>query len=224
MRIVESTLLHTIAPLSPDAERARPDAGHPAVILLHGRGASEDDLLGLSPYFDPHFLIIAVRAPLEFGYGGFTWYDLQEIGAPEPAQFAQSYERLVKFIDDVRTHYPVDPERIVLVGFSMGGVMAYAVSLTEPEKIHSVVAHSAYLPENSNLVFRWGALKGKGFFVAHGAADPVIRVEYARRAKTLLERTEADLVYREYPLQHSMSEESVMDFTQWLRFRIFDPR
>jgi len=221
MRTIESTLFHAIAPLSPDVERTRPHTGHPAIILLHGRGANEDDLLGLSPYFDPRFLIIAVRAPLDFAYGGFTWYDLREVGAPEPAQFTQSYDRLARFLDDVRTHYPIDPERMVLLGFSMGAVMAYAYALTEPEKIHSVVAHSGYLPENSGLAFRWNDLKGKGFFVAHGVADPVIGVEFARRAKILLEQTEADVVYREYPIPHSMSEESIMDFTQWLRRRIF---
>lgn len=221
MQTIESTLIHTIAPLSPDVERARPDAGHPVIILLHGRGATEDDLLGLSPSFDPRFLIIAVRAPLDFAYGGFTWYELQEIGTPEPAQFAESYDRLIRFLDDVRTHYPVDPQKMALVGFSMGAVMAYAGALTEPEKIHSIVAHSGYLPEHSGLVFRWNELRGKGFFVAHGVADPVIGVDFARRAKELLGRTEADLVYREYPISHSMSEESVMEFTQWLAMRVF---
>jgi phospholipase/carboxylesterase len=215
MQSVPSSLVHKIAPVSPDGK-----GPHPALILLHGRGANEDDLLGLTPYFDPRFLVIAARAPLEFPYGGCTWYETLTVGTPEPSQFAESYARLIQFIDDVRRHYPVDPDRLFLLGFSMGAVMAYACALTRPESVHSIVAHSGYIPEDTPLVFQWNKLRGKGFFVAHGESDPVIGASFARRAKELLADTEADLEYREYPIPHTMSEESVGDLSSWLRIRM----
>lgn len=213
MQPVKSSLIHSLVP---PATRGP----HPALILLHGRGANEHDLLGLSSYLDPDLLLIAARAPLDFPYGGYTWYDVVNVGTPEPAQFAESYARLVQFLDDVLRHYPVDPSRIALLGFSMGAVMSYALSLTKPELIHSVVAHSGYVPEDTTLRFRWDALDGKGFFVAHGSADPVIGVEFALRAKELLQSTKADLTYREYPIPHTMSEDSVQDVSSWLRTRL----
>lgn len=215
MQTIRSTLFHKIAPSGPGTTGPRP-----ALILLHGRGANEDDLLGLTPYLDPRFLVIAVRAPLDFGYGGYTWYDMQTIGSPHREQFTESYGKLVQFLDDVRTGYPVDAARLALLGFSMGAVMAYACLLTRPDLVHSIVAHSGYIPEGTGLDLRY-TLDGKGVFVAHGTADPVIGIEFARRARELLTPAGADLTYREYPIPHSMSEESVADLSAWLRDRIF---
>ena len=215
MQTIQSSLVHKIAPVSTDRKGPQP-----VLILLHGRGANEDDLLGLTPYFDPRFLVIAARAPLEFSYGGYTWYETLSVGTPEPSQFGESYARLVQFIDDVRRHYPVDPDRVFLLGFSMGAVMSYAYALTRPESVHSIVAHSGYIPEDTPLVFQWNKLHGKGFFVAHGEFDPVIEKSFARRAKQLLAETEADLEYKEYPIPHTMSENSVGDISSWLRIRM----
>lgn len=217
MQTIRSTLFHKVAPSGPGSPDPRP-----ALILLHGRGANEDDLLGLTPYLDPRFLVIAVRAPLDMGFGGYTWYDLQTIGSPDREQFLESYGKLVQFLDEVRTGYRVDPARTALLGFSMGAVMAYACILTRPDLVHSIVAHSGYIPENAGLDLR-SDLAGKGVFVAHGTADPVIGIEYARRARERLTPSGADLVYREYPIPHSMSEESVTDFSAWLARRIFGP-
>lgn len=215
MNAIRSTLEHriTIPNLSPAGT-------YPALIMLHGRGANEQDLLGLTPHFDPRLMIIAARAPFSFSYGGYTWYDMLEVGAPEPGQFSESYERLIRFLEDVREHYPVDRNRLFLLGFSMGTVMAYAYALTKPENIRGVAAHSGYIPESTSLVFRWDQLKNTAFFVAHGEHDPVIGVEYARRAKKLLSAAAADLTYKEYPIAHSMSEESVEDVSAWLKHRV----
>ena len=215
MQTVQSTLLHKIAPQNGIGNKKSP-----VLILLHGRGANEDDLLGLTPYLDPRFFVVAPRAPFPFPYGGTTWYDMLSEEKPNPEQFRESCERLVQFVHDVKEHYPADPERVFFLGFSMGAVMLYAFALTHPQEVSGVVAHSGYVPEDTSLVFGWEKLKGKGFFIAHGTQDPVIGIQSARRAKALLEKTEADVTYREYPIPHTMSEESVGDFSLWLRKRI----
>jgi phospholipase/carboxylesterase len=215
MQTVQSALLHKIAPHTNTATRLSP-----TLILLHGRGANEDDLLGLVPYVDSRFLVIAARAPFPFAYGGATWYETLATGIPQPDQFNESHERLVQFVRDVKANYPVDPERLFFLGFSMGAVMSYAFALTHPQEVNGVAAHSGYVPEDTSLLFEWKKLKGKGFFVAHGTEDPVIGVQFGRRAKELLEKAEADLTYREYPIPHSMSEDSVSDCSSWLHERI----
>ncbi len=211
MRLINTSLTHQIAPFN------ETQAGlHPTLILLHGRGANEDDLLSLVPYLSPHFLCIAARAPFSFPRGGYTWYDLQEIGSPDIVQFMESYDRLGRFLDDIQKSYPVDPQRTFLLGFSMGTVMAYSLALTKPEKIKGVVAHSGYIPESTSLQFQWGDLTRTSFFVAHGIYDPVIPIIFGRKANELLAKSNAPLVYREYPIQHQISDESLRDLSEWL--------
>ncbi len=192
-------------------------AKHPTVIMLHGRGADEEDLIGLAKYYDPRLLVLSVRAPYPFAQGGgYTWYDVGAIGTPDPAMFRLSYDRLSQFVDDALRGYPVDPSRVFLLGFSMGTVMAFALSLTRPELFRGVIANSGYVPEGTHLKFRWRELGNVAYFVAHGTEDPVIPIDFARRAKRLFEESTARVEYREYDMGHQISEESLRDSAAFL--------
>ncbi len=192
-------------------------AASPALILLHGRGANEDDLLGLSDYLDERLFIVSARAPFSFQLGGgFTWYDLEEVSRPEPKMFAESYAKLLQLFNDVKTQCPVDPAKIFLCGFSMGTVMAYALALTHPGSIKGVIANSGYVPEQTDLTLQWENIKGKPFFVAHGKYDPVIPLVFAQRAQDLLMKADAHVSYHEYDMAHQITEESLNDIMGWI--------
>src|SRR5512140_3754863 len=206
MKTIPSSLLHRV--LEPENSNA---TVHPTLVMLHGRGADEEDLLGLSSFLDDRLLIISARAPFAFDFGGYTWYDIGQVGVPLPGMFDESYAKLVTFVDDVLRNYPVDRSRLYLFGFSMGAVMSYALSLTEPKLFSGVSANSGYVPEGTNLRFRWQDLAGKQFFIAHGTADQVIPVQMARRAKELFAKSNATVDYREYPMDHQISDESLSD-------------
>jgi phospholipase/carboxylesterase len=224
LKLISSTLVHKIRP--PAEAGSRP---HPALILLHGMATNENDLLGLADCLDPRFFILSVRAPYRCGEepGIYTWYDVHAIGKdtglPHPEQFEESYNRLVQFILDVKRHYPVDGRRVFLLGFSMGGVLSLTLSLTKPEIIRGIVAHSGYIRENTTMKFAWNRLQSLSVFLAHGVDDPVIPVRLARRAQDLLSRTNADLTYKEYPIPHTISEQSLHDLSNWLETRISVP-
>ena len=202
------------------APRTNHSGPHPALVLLHGRGSDEDDLLGFAEYLDPCLLIISARAPFRFPYGGYAWYEVQEVGKPEPVQFSESYDRLVQFLSDIKQQLPVDSKRVFLLGFSMGSMMSYSLALTKPHEIKGVIAHSGYIPEDTHLQFRWEELEKTSFFVAHGTLDPIIPIQFGRRANELLSKVKTDLTYREYPIAHQISEESLQDLSAWLRQRI----
>jgi phospholipase/carboxylesterase len=190
---------------------------HPAVVLLHGRGADEDDLAGVAPFLDGRLLIVSARAPYPFpGSGGYTWYDLDGIGNADPEMFRVSYEALSAFVDDIVGHYPVDRSQVFLFGFSMGTMMSFALALTRPELIRGVVANSGYIPDRSGLRFRLNELSGTAFFVAHGEYDPVIPVGMGRKTRDLLQEANAELTYREYLMGHEISQESLSDAAAWL--------
>jgi phospholipase/carboxylesterase len=190
-------------------------------MLLHGRGADEEDLLGLADVLDDRLLLLSPRAPYPFGYGGgFTWYDVGEVGEPEPEMFRQSYDRLSIFVSDALARYPIDPAKLFLFGFSMGTVMSFALSLTQPSLFRGVVANSGYVPERTDLRFRWKELERTDFLIIHGTQDPVIPVAFGRRSDELFRTSNAPYQYREYPMAHQISEESLGDINAWLRTRL----
>lgn len=210
MKPILTTLHHCV--LMPESAGAGP---HPLLVLLHGRGADEEDLLSLAPLLDRRLLILSVRAPRPFQGGGYTWYELGgPVGQPEQVSFQASVDALMAFLKDARAGYPVDPERVYLFGFSMGAVMALALSLAHPEMFRGVCAHSGYVPEP--LPVRWDSLAGPEFVLLHGTDDPVIPVAMARRAQRLFAASNARFLYREYPMQHEISDESLSDVRQWI--------
>jgi len=220
MNLISTTLIHKIRPpLKSGPEKP------PALVLLHGRGTNEDDLLGLIDYLDPRFFIISARAPFRFeeGFGGYTWYDLRDVGSPNLQQFDESYGKLIQFLADMKTGYAIDADRLFLLGFSMGSVMSFAAALTVPGLVRGIVAHSGYIPENSSLSFAWTKLQGLSAFVAHGVHDPVIPIEHGRRAHELLKHTSADVSYKEYPIPHTISEQSLSDLSDWLQKKLAVP-
>jgi phospholipase/carboxylesterase len=192
-------------------------APHPALILLHGRGADEHDLRPLIPSFDPSLAVFSVRAPFPFAGGGYAWYDVEEAGVPDRAQFGDSLARLVRFVDGLPER-GIDPRRVFLLGFSMGAVMANALGLTVPRRIAGVIAHSGYVPPEEPLALRADRtlLAGKAWFVAHGTLDAVLPVHFGRDARERLEALGVDLTYREYEIGHWIGEDSLRDLAGWL--------
>jgi len=189
----------------------------PGLILLHGRGADEDDLLGLAEYFDDRLFVVSPRAPHPFAMGGgYTWYDLEEIGKPDRKMFTASHEKLKMFLREAIRDYDLDPGRIFCCGFSMGSIMALSIALTEPGFFSGVLSNSGYLPEDAGIQFNWKGVEGIPFFVGHGIYDPVIPYAYGRRMKELLESHGAVVTHREYDMGHQINEDSLNDMIGWL--------
>lgn len=212
MQQIASSLVHRVLPPGKPS-----GAVHPTVLMIHGRGADEEDLLGLASFYDSRLMVLSVRAPFQFSAGGgYTWYDVGEVGAPAPAMFRSSYDKLAQFVDDALAGYPVDRSRFFLLGFSMGTVMSYALSLTRPELFHGVCAHSGYVPEGTPLAFRWRELAHLRYFIAHGSMDPVIPVSFARHAREMFAASNAAVEYREYPMGHEINEASLADSAAFL--------
>jgi phospholipase/carboxylesterase len=212
MTIIPSTLLHKALP-----PRKRSAGEPPALILLHGLGADEDDLLDLAQYLDERLLVVSARAPHPAPFGsGYSWYAMEDLGKPDPATFIESVAKVRRFIDDVAKGYGADRSRVFLGGFSMGAIMSHAIALSDPDSVHGVIAMSGYVAEQTGIPYSWERVKGRSFFVSHGNFDPVIPVTYGRRAKELLEKAQANLTYREYDMGHQIGEECLRDMMDWL--------
>lgn len=193
--------------------------GSPLLILLHGVGSNEDDLFGLAPYLDPRFSIVSARAPFPYGYGGYAWFDVQFTPDGilfDEAQAEQSGRLLLKFIGEVRSAYA--PSKLFLAGFSQGAIMSAGALLRNPELIHGAVLMSGRVPEVNDAA-KGDALRGKPVLVVHGTYDEVLPVEYGRKAHALLAGLGLDVTYREFPMGHQVSEESLAVVDEWLAVR-----
>jgi phospholipase/carboxylesterase len=145
---------------------------------------------------------------------------MAQVGSPEDETLLASLRELQEFVQGIVPAYELDPAALFVMGFSQGAVMSAALSLTIPERVRGVVMHSGYVPTESGLDFKVEEATGKSFFVAHGLYDEVIPVRFGRAAHEYLGRIGAEVTYQEYPIGHSISEESLDDLSEWLTNRI----
>jgi phospholipase/carboxylesterase len=196
----------------------------PLLILLHGIGSNEEDLMGLEPYLDERFLIVSARAPHPYGWGGYAWFEIEWLPdgiAIDRAQAEQSRDLIVRFIGEAVAAYSADPARVYLMGFSQGAMMSGWVALTRPELVAGAVLMSGRVPDEVRAqIADPEQLAGKPFLVVHGTMDQVLPIQNGRASRDLLQRLPIDLTYREYPMSHEVSAESLTDVVAWLSARL----
>jgi phospholipase/carboxylesterase len=201
-------------------------ASTPLLLLLHGVGSNEYDLFGLAPYLDKRFLIISVRAPYTMEVDSFAWFEVNftpQGPIIQPEQAEASRNRMITFLNEAVAAYGADPQQVYLMGFSQGAIMSASVALTRPELVAGVVLMSGrILPQIEPLVAAPEKLKGLPVLVVHGTSDGVLPVNNGRDSQKTLSALPVDLLYREYPMGHEVSRESLADVTSWLSARLDD--
>lgn len=216
MKTQTLSLVHKV--LEPrEKQRGRP----PLLLLLHGIGSNEDDLFSLAPYLDGRFLVASARAPLVMGPGSFGWFNIEftpQGFVADLGQAEQSRSLLLKFIDELVETYEADRDCVILMGFSQGAMMSLSAALTQPDRVRGIVAMSGRLP--SQVLAQAAspeALQGMPVFVSHGIYDPVLPIDGGRDCREKLEALPVVLTYREYPMGHEVSLESLRDVAAWLK-------
>jgi phospholipase/carboxylesterase len=194
--------------------------GEPAgsLVLFHGRGADELDLFPLIDFLDPQRRLLGVtpRGPFSFPPGGAHWYALREVGFPDRETFLSSYESVGAWLDGFLGERGIGHDRVVLGGFSQGGVMAYSFSLGPGRpRPAAVIALSSFIPTVDGFELDLSAIPPVA--IGHGTFDPIISVEFGRRARDLLEEADASVLYREYPLPHAIDPGFLGELRPWLQ-------
>ncbi|HEV7481987.1 MAG TPA: phospholipase [Solirubrobacterales bacterium] len=200
----------------------RPAAATPEglLVLHHGRGTEERDLLGLADALDPErrLRVVTPRAPLSLpGSPGYHWYLVPRVGYPDRDSFHAARGALAELHDQLWEETGVGPERTVLGGFSMGSVMSYAMALgADRPTVAGILAFSGFVP----VVDGWEpSFDGRGAtraFVAHGRRDPIMEVGFGQRARDLLEAGGLEVEYRESDIGHQIDSSHLADATVWL--------
>jgi phospholipase/carboxylesterase len=202
--------------------RERPAGGDAAglLVLHHGRGADENDLLPLADVLDPERRrhVVTPRAPLTLaGLPGYHWYVVPRVGYPDPDSFHAAYRQLAAFHDELWVRTGLGPSQTLLGGFSMGSVMSYALGLGGDRPVPAgILAFSGFVP----IVDGWepdlAGRRGLRVFIAHGRHDPIMEVAFARRARQLLDSGGLDVEYHESDVAHTIDPTVVPAAAAWL--------
>jgi phospholipase/carboxylesterase len=200
----------------------RPASGKPRglLVLHHGRGSDELDLIALADALDPErqLHVAAPRGPLVLpGWPGHHWYVVPRVGFPDPATFHAARDALAELHDELWQRTGTTPSQTVLGGFSMGSVMSYALGL-DPDRPApaGLLIFSGFIPTVEGWQPSLADRRALRAFIAHGRNDQVMDVEFARSAADLLRQAGMEVSYRESDAAHHMDPSHLPLAAGWL--------
>ncbi|AND64686.1 phospholipase [Flavobacterium covae] len=194
---------------------------NPLLLLLHGYGSNEEDLFSFASELPEHYYVISARAPYNLMPNAYAWYainfDADENKFSDLDQARNSRELIISFIDELIKNYPIDPNKITLIGFSQGCILSYATALSYPNKIQRIVGMSGYFNQEIALEnYNQNDFSNLQIFASHGSVDQVVPIEWARKAQPILNNLGIQNIYKEYPVGHGVAPQNFYDFKNWL--------
>lgn len=198
------------------ATHGSPDPAAPLVVLLHGRGSNEQDIIGLAGHLPEGPAYAAVRAPIAEG-GGYAWFANRGIGRPMAASLRSTMDWFRAWLDDAA---PAG-RPVLLVGFSGGAAFAGGLVLDEPTRFSGAAILYGTLPFEAGLATDPGQLAHLPVFVAQGDGDHVIPGELLERTwDYLLSKSGAPVVAQRQPGGHHLSAEVAHHLGDWIAHRL----
>ncbi|WP_291474832.1 dienelactone hydrolase family protein [Acidovorax sp.] len=191
------------------------------LVLMHGVGSNEQDLFSLASQLPERFHVLSLRAPHRMGPGSHAWFDfsVEPSGARSinEAQEAHSRALVAQTVEAASAQLGIAPERVVVGGFSQGGIMALSLLLTRPELLHAaMVWHSRLLAEVVPLQAPHEALHGKKLWLSHGTHDNVIPLASAQAIAHHMATLPVSVTYREFPGAHEIRPPELAATVAWL--------
>ena len=200
-----------------------------SVIWLHGLGADGNDFVPIIPELhlpeNPAIRFIFPSAPsmpvtVNGGYVMPAWYDIvgRNLMDQEDGEgIKRSAKSIVELIER-EVERGIAYQNIVLVGFSQGCAMALYIGLRLPHPLAGIIALSGYLPLAMSLdLEKHLANQSTPIFMAHGTYDPVVAMDRAQASYVLLEKLGYQIDWNEYPMEHSVNHEELVDISRFLQ-------
>ena len=192
------------------------------MVLMHGVGSNEQDLFGLARLMPPQFHVLSLRAPYVLSPDAYAWFEFQVLANGE-RRIDEEQERESRFlvgemIASASQQLGVPPERVVVGGFSQGGIMALSLLLTQPSKVRAaMVWHSRLLPQVVPHIAPPEAFEGKALWVSHGSADNVIPPSAAAASRELARGLPLVLSGGDFPGGHEIRPAELQGAMAWLQ-------
>jgi len=199
-----------------------PDNFKATLVILHGYGADEYDLMGLAPYFDAGLQILSVRGPGSTPYGGASWFGIdQDLNGSLKFNVDQALENaagIVRLIGELKQQSIISEDRLILGGFSQGATIAQLVTLQRPVLIKALLIMSGRLTDQAiGLLDDPVTLTGLPVFTGHGTHDNVIPLGFGRQIVSFWKALPVTLTHHEYPMGHEICQEELGHMQEWMR-------
>lgn len=210
-----------------------PDKPADAVVIwLHGLGDSGNGFapivqqLGLPDsmavrFVFPHAPIIPVT--INSGMEMRAWYDIKSLSFEDRADM-EGVQRSAKQVEQLlqkEIDNGVPAERIILAGFSQGGVITYYLSLRLQQKLAGILTLSTYMCDKDQSRSDWSDVnKDTPIFASHGAYDEMVPIALGKSAHMNLEEAGYNATWQQYPMQHNVHMSQIEDISKWLQERL----
>ena len=203
------------------AGELRAPEGDPAgaIVLLHGRGTSEQDMLPLLDVFDPRERLVGAfpRGPLQLPPIGYHWYVVEEVGYPDPETLHLDLPAARRLAGGAGRSAPASDRADRDRRLSQGAVMAWALALGPGRpRPAGILAMSGFIPTVPDFELALDGLDGFPVAITHGTLDPVISVDLGRQARDRAKAAGADVVYRETDVPHIVDPRLIPGLVDWL--------
>lgn len=197
----------------------------PVLIILHGYGADEFDLIPIAAKLDRQFLTISIQAPIKLGWSGYAWHHLEQTTSglkSDNKSRIESEALLMESLPEIIKKEGGDPNQVYLMGFSQGSAMCYSLIGRHDFdklglKVRGVIIMSGYIPEDVIEPLRKKDLSSIPFFLSHGLHDDLIPPIAMKVAIDILEKTGAKTFAKDYEIGHGLTEETVSDIRKWIQ-------
>jgi phospholipase/carboxylesterase len=194
------------------------------LVLMHGVGSNAEDLFGLADYVPAHYHVLSLQAPNPMGPQAYAWFmfsvNPDGTRSIDAAQELSSRAMVVQTVAAASAQLGVPAERVIVGGFSQGGIMSLSLLLTQPELLNGIcVWHSRLLPEAVAAQVAAEQMQGRSAWISHGTVDNVIPLSSAHAIRQHLQGLPVALRYEEYPCAHTIHPQELRDSMQWLAQR-----
>jgi phospholipase/carboxylesterase len=219
-------VLHYVATKPKTLTEAKPAV----LIVMHGYGADEHDLLPLAQRLPGNFLIISLRAPLTLPWGGYAWYHLTQTATGairgDDLSRQKSEKMLTEELAFLIRKEGGDATNVTLMGFSQGAALIYALlsrhdlaalGITSP----AAICLSGYIPKDCS--FEGKDYTGLKMFMSHGKLDELIAPTALDEAARIITKAGADVTMKLYPIGHGISESTIADIITWMSSERLNP-
>ena len=191
------------------------------LVLMHGVGSHAEDLFNLAGHVPAHCHVLSLQAPYVMGPDAYAWFmfsvDAQGVRHIDEAQEQRSRVLLAQTVEAASAQLGIPASRVVVGGFSQGGIMSLSLLLTQPELLAGIcVWHSRLLPQAVAAQVASERLQGRHAWISHGMQDDVIVLSSAHAIRDHLQALPVALRYEEYPCTHTIHPQELHNSMQWL--------
>jgi phospholipase/carboxylesterase len=206
--------------IPPEAESLSPIT----LVVLHGYGTDENDLIPIAKSLDDRFRIISLQGPVDVNFGGHAWYHLVQLESglmPDDISRHESEEAIVTRLAGIITKEGGDPKNVMFLGFSQGAAVIYSLLTTYNLaqyglQCRGAICMSGYIPRDVVQAVADKDFGGLPMFISHGEFDDLIPAKALDEATELFTKANAIVTSKIYPVGHGVLPETMEDIKDWL--------